>query len=279
MKTIRSLLLLCVFAASACSAAAPLRAPGPRGRPVVVVTTSMLECAVRDLLGPGSPVTIVRLVPPGSCPGHFDLSPGMLPTLRKAALILRHDYQAALDAKLRGLGIPEERIASIPSSQSFLIPWNYLRLLEQTARRLEQLIPDERDVLQRALQESRNRLNRLASWMRSRARDWQGAPVVAARFQAEFCRWLGFEVKAVFPRPEDMTPRELRKVLAAPAALVVGNLQSGGEAATALAERKGVPGAILSNFPDAPGYGKGYEGLLRANIERLAGAWAARQGR
>ena len=47
--------------------------PGEESRAEVAVTNSYLGCAVRELCGDDTEV--LCLVPPGMCPGHFDISP------------------------------------------------------------------------------------------------------------------------------------------------------------------------------------------------------------
>jgi len=54
------------------------RAESKQQKSTIVVTTSMLACAAQVLLQENQAIEVVRLTPPGSCPGHFDLSPGML---------------------------------------------------------------------------------------------------------------------------------------------------------------------------------------------------------
>ncbi len=57
-------------------------------RPVLVVSTTMLESLVRD--AGGARFEILTLMPPTSCPGHSDLKPGDRMAMGKADLILFH---------------------------------------------------------------------------------------------------------------------------------------------------------------------------------------------
>lgn len=240
--------------------------------PAVVVTTSVLEQATRDLLGPQSPVTVTSLQPPASCPGHFDLSPRLLPALRQARLLLRHDFQAGLDTRLEGIAGPELHIAALPSSGSLLVPAHYEALLQAAADQLAQAWPDQADTVRARLQALRPDLQALDRQLRQEALPLAGAPVIAAFHQQDFCRYLGLDVVAVLPPGEDHSPRRLQPLLEARAEAVVGNLQNGRQAAEALAERRDQPVAILSNFPGVPGYGDDLAALCRANLEQLRAA-------
>lgn len=163
----------------------------------------MLERAATELLERQRDIAIVRLAPPGSCPRHFDLSPGMVPLLHEASLIVLHDYQKALDEKLPGLGIPKTRILSLECPDSLLIRDNYSLLLTRMAEALGKAFPQRCPVVRRSLNLARKRLRKLTAGMRTRVRAWRGTPIIAAQYQKEFRRWLGFRIVAVFPRPAD----------------------------------------------------------------------------
>ncbi len=239
----------------------------------VVVTTSMLAAAVEELLSPEAPVEVIPLVPPGSCPGHFDLNPRVVPDLRRASVIVRHDYQQFLEERLADLGVGGRLVvASTPGS--LLIPEHYLALVEQVHGVLLGVLPGAEDQLRHAHQAVAARVSRHAQHARASAQPWRGRPVVASTMQADFCRWLGMDVVAELPRGEDVSPRELGELMALDPDAVIGNLQEGVRAAEVLADRLQCPLVVLSNFPDVDGYGSGWDELFTANLERLAAAWA-----
>jgi ABC-type Zn uptake system ZnuABC Zn-binding protein ZnuA len=241
----------------------------------VVVTTSMLESAIGEL-GPAAGLEVVRLLPPGSCPGHFDLSPRAVPALRSASVIVRHPYQGVLESKLRDLGVGDARVVVAGSEGSLLVPAHYAVLVGSVAEVVEQVTGRRAPEVSAAVAAVRRRMRDLEEEMRRRAAPWRGTEVIAADQQAEFARWLGLEVVGELGRAEDVSPRELERLLRLHPDLVVANLQEGVQAATGLAERLGVPVAVLSNFPDAEGYGMGYDELVRSDLERLDAAWNAR---
>ncbi|MDD8044341.1 MAG: zinc ABC transporter substrate-binding protein, partial [Verrucomicrobiota bacterium] len=89
----------------------------------VVVTTTMLESAVRALVG--DTIQVVRLLPPGSCPGHFDLEPNQLRGLSEARVVVRHPFQASMYATLLKSGLLRERIAVVETAEPMTIPSQY----------------------------------------------------------------------------------------------------------------------------------------------------------
>jgi ABC-type Zn uptake system ZnuABC Zn-binding protein ZnuA len=239
----------------------------------VVVTTSMLENAVRSVLPARANIAVVRLLPPGSCPGHFDLSPSALPALRAARLVIRHDYQAVLEEKVKALGTLRLEIIAAHTPGSLLIPDNYQILVSEVAGVLSDLAPEHRGQLMAAAQAEKAAHVNLTSEIRRQAQAWAGTPVISSSSQKQFCEWLGLEVVGTLSRPEEISPREYQRLLALRPALIVANLQEGPEAALSLGRRMGVPVAVVSNFPGAEGYGVDYEGLLQANLSRIAEAW------
>jgi len=235
----------------------------------IVVTTTMLQEAARDVLGGLKEPEVVLLLPPGSCPGQFDLSPRSLPALRSARAVIRHDYQGVLEQKMEQIGAKGIAVVSIPTPASLLVPGNYAALARRVAEILCEKFPGQRDKIQGSLAKIQERAQALGLKVRERAARWKGVPVIASFNQKEFCEYLGLDVVGVIQRPEEVSPREFEELLGQKAAAVIANLQEGVQAAESLAKRKGVPVVVLSNFPDTEGYGTGYEGLMEANLKRL----------
>jgi ABC-type Fe3+-hydroxamate transport system substrate-binding protein len=98
--------------------------------------------------------------------------------------------------------------------------------------------------------------------------------VIASFHQRAFAEWLGLKIIGEMRRPEDVSPRELERLMALKPEAIVANLQEGTQAAESLGQRLGVPVIVFSNFPNAEGYGRGYEGLLASNLDRLDRTWA-----
>jgi zinc transport system substrate-binding protein len=242
----------------------------------VVVTTAMLECAVREVIPPSEKIEIIRLLPPSACPGHFDLSPRIIPVLRSAVMIIRHDYQGVLDRKLSQMGAEDISLLSIPTTGSPLIPSYYYSLVEQTGLLFAGEFPAISKETAYNTKSLKDRTDKLAESIQKRSAQWKGKPVIAAVHQKEFCEWLGFEIAGILNRPEDISPRDLEKLVGVKADIIVANLQEGMQGAISLGERMNIPVAILSNFPGADGYGTGYDDLVKQNVRRLEEAWQKR---
>jgi len=242
----------------------------------LVVTTSMLEQAIRELGAATDGVEVVRLVPPGSCPGHFDLSPRSLPALRSATAIVRHEFQGFLEAKLLEMGVEDATVVVADAGGSLLVPEHYSRLVRRVGEIIIRLMPDLETEIGTAVSAVEDRMASLQRDIGVRPTPWRGAPVIASFQQAQFSRWLGLEVVAEIGRPEDTSPRDFEQLLQLRPRLVVANLQEGLEAATTIADRLEVPLVVFSTFPGADGYGNGYDELVISDLDRLDAAWRQR---
>jgi zinc transport system substrate-binding protein len=212
---------------------------------------------------------IVRLLPPASCPGHFDLSPRLLTTMRSASVVVRHKYQGVLEKKVLNLGASDISIIAVNDSSSLLIPDNYISLVTDIGSILGNKFPQTEEKISKRIVEMERRVKELEREIRKRSQKYSGIRVISAYYQKDFCKWLGMEVTGIFRRPEEVTLHEIEELMKLKAELVVGNLQEGSQAAYAIGERMGLPIAIFSNFPDVTGYGRTYDDLLRFNMLKL----------
>jgi len=262
------------LAASACLMPA-LTAAGGEASQRVVVTTSMLGSAVKELDADHG-IQVVELIPPGSCPGHFDLTPALLRQAREAELFIYHDFQDGLAKKL-GVDGDDPRVLRVGAAGGLTLPANYRRLVEAVAARLrKQAAPAAQSRLDESLAAANRRIEALGREMDAAARTWKDRPVAVSAMQREFVERLGMRAVGELRRPGQLSPRDWQRLLAAGPEIIVGNLQSDAPAAAALGRRGGRPVAVLSNFPGAEGFGEDYASLLRANLARLEEAWNKR---
>jgi zinc transport system substrate-binding protein len=252
--------------------AAPCRA-GDESPPGVVAGSAMIAAAVRGLADEQR-VALVELQPPGACPGHFDLSPQLLRRVRRAALVIHHDYQQQLAARLAAAD-DGPRFLPIQSDGSLCLPEHQRALLGHLATALEPLLdPAGRQEMRWRRAKLEEEIRVVAAEIAAAAGQWADRPVVASGMQREFVERLGLRVVAELRRPEALGPRDWARMRGAGAALVIGNLQSDAAAAQALAKQAGLPVVVLSNFPGAEGFGADYAALVRANLGRIAAAWS-----
>jgi ABC-type Zn uptake system ZnuABC Zn-binding protein ZnuA len=165
-------------------------------RPVVVVTTSLIATAVRDVAGEA--VDVETLMAAGTCPGQFDLEPQQARRVRSAALVIRHQFQGFLDARFAAAGISADAVVAPTFEEPLTVPENYVRFCEAVAAEFVRRIPTLAATTGAQLPAIRERALQETVRLHHEAAPLAGIKVVAAAFQAGFLRWLGLEVVAVF---------------------------------------------------------------------------------
>jgi zinc transport system substrate-binding protein len=247
----------------------------------VAVTNSWLESCVKDLLGRHESVETVRLAPPGSCPGHFDMKPGDLARVEACVALLRFDFQAPIEEHFARGGAGAPPVIVVPGPKGLCVPENYLAACETVAEQLRAVLPEiGADSWDRALANLRERMDRLSRQTRDELERMglAGAPVIASAHQAVFCRWLGLDVVATFSAADTASPAPLEALVArgreAGVRFVIGNLQEGTQAGEALAHHLGAKLAVFSNFPPMTPDKQFFDQLVQDNLfalERAAG--------
>ncbi|MBN1345898.1 MAG: zinc ABC transporter substrate-binding protein [Phycisphaerae bacterium] len=249
-------------------------------RPGVGVTTSYLECAVRDLAPDG--FRIVRMLPPGGCPGHFDVTPKMVDNLRDSAVLLRFDFQVALDTKLDRLETEGLKIIPVPVSDGMSKPETYGAMVECVCRALSERWPERATGFASRLEAVRRRLAALEKACQEQVAGagLKGKNVLCSKHQEAFCRWLGLSVAGTFPRGEEARISEYVESLAkgetGRVELVVGNLQEGTRVAQVLSARLGARMVVFSNFPSMAGNQMTFDDLFWSNVGALVGGAGSR---
>jgi hypothetical protein len=239
----------------------------PRVR--VVVTTSMMGAAVADLAFDWCEP--VPLYPAAGCPGQFDLTPRAMAAVEDASLVLVHDYQESLQARIAATGKPWR---SLPSTGTQALPGPYLDLCADAARALAGAFPEHAGALQTRLDELRRTLPAGAEPYRLRAESAvRGRSFLVATFQSDFVKWAGGRAAVTFDRSDEIPLREMDRLArhsqAARVTAVVGNEPWGDREVRALGAALGVPWTLLGNYPDTTGPGAWLR-LVQANCEKLA---------
>jgi len=104
--------------------------------------------------------------------------------------------------------------------------------------------------------------------------------------QAGFVEWAGFDIVAIYGRPEDLSVAEVEKLVVeakeAGVALVIDNLQSGATSnSETMAEDVGAIQVTISNFPGGFEDTETWEKALDKNVDLLLEAldeWGEQHG-
>ncbi len=266
---LRAVLPVLALLLPAPAGSAPAETVGEAASPRIVVTTTLLQTGVRDLLGDAAEVE--SMMPPGSCPGHFDITPSAARMVREADVILRHAFQRHLAAGLSEAG-EASRVEAIESSGTLTIPRHYLEFCRRIGTVLVRRGILSTEALAAATRALEKRAEEWAPALRRERARLAGTPVIAAGMQKDFSRWLGLEVAGTYPPAAATSAAALRtsveQARAADVRAVIGNLQWGERPSRAVSEAVGAPVVMLSNFPDTGAAGA-YWALLERNLDAV----------
>ncbi|MFC1490272.1 metal ABC transporter substrate-binding protein [Candidatus Latescibacterota bacterium] len=239
----------------------------------IVVTTSLLNNAIHEIKPENSDLDVMVLLPPASCPGHFDLSPRVIPSLRSASMIIRHDYQGILEEKIFSINKKNLNVRIISTDSSPLIPNNYYDLVTEMSGIMLELYHDEKSVIDANVANVKKRIDKIKNDLEMVRTQLSGKPVISSIHVSELCEWLGLDVVGILKRPEETTPSDLAALCNLEACLIIGNLQEGTQTAFSLGQKMDIPVAVMSNFPNVDGFGETYIDLINENVDRLAEIW------
>lgn len=238
----------------------------------VVATTSMMETVLRQVGGKHVQVSV--LIPPSSCPGHYDLRPGDLAAVNRTGILFRHGWEAIVQRIQQAAGKPI-RIHTVQVAGNWLTPELYIEAGKQVAHTLSQIDPANRAYYQRNSEQLRQQAQKVAQAVKQQVQSTGlvGTPVICSAQQASLLSWLGLEVVGTYGRTEDLTPTLLHQLIQEgkqrKIRLVVDNLQSGADTGVQLAKELGARHVVLSNFPGGFPNTSTWEQCLRHNVDRL----------
>jgi zinc transport system substrate-binding protein len=248
------------------------RGPQVPPAPVVAATNSYLASAVQDITN--GTVAVVSFAPPGTCPGHFDLRPSQVDQLRRCRLLLRFDFQQAIDAHLLD-GQAGPAVASIEVPGALCEPASYLSVCRQVGQRLVACGLARAQDAQRQAGEVERRMAELSRRLRGQVQQagLTDRPVLCSGHQEGFCRWLGLNVVRTFRGGDSDSLGQLDEAVRtgrqAGAKLIVANRPEGRGAADALAEKLGAQVVVFDNFPAEPMQTGTFESMIQQNVDRL----------
>lgn len=269
---------------------AVLSAGSACGQPAIriVAGTSLLREVAQELLGTG--VTLHTLLPPASCPGHYDMRPGDIEAVAACDLLLLHPWQEAMPnvtGAREAAGIAPERVRVVPVPGNWMHPETRAKAAQALALLLGREYPERAADIDAGAKRVAETCASAGAAARERIAQLNpaGMGILCAEQQADLLRYAGLDVLDTYGRPEGMsvarTSELTRLAKQNGVALVVDNLQSGDTKMGArLAQECGAVHVVLSNFPGAEPGADTWEQMLRVNIERLAAGiaqWRARR--
>ncbi len=236
-----------------------------------VVTSDTLLSGMSESLLPSGFFEVYAILPPGQCPGHYDVKLTDIAKVKKADLVL-----SFLDMPfMRKAEIDAGRQLVIdPKDRNWMAPYSYTEGLRILAGILSDRFPEHKRHIEaqreRSIREVTEKNNVLSDRIKSAGVSQR--TIIASSMLREPLEWMGFRVVGEYGRPESMSAKGIAALIRLgrekKAAMVVDNLQSGPEAGKGIADALDVPHAVLSNFPSE----KGYAATLDENVDAVLAA-------
>ena len=245
-------------------------------KPLVVCTTSVLASIVEDLAD--GDVEVKYLVSPSMCPGHYDVKPGDVETIRNASLILAHGMEWS--------GWLRELINSANQTGDLHVPiynitgpWNTPPMLKQKYQTVASKLSEALGLnVSSKLSKCLDAIDQVDAELKSIVDKYgfNGTPVACMLWQKGFVEYLGFKIVAVYGPPEKVSARQYESIIANAteegAILVIDNLQSGVELGKKIAYEIGAVEVAISNFPGVTPELNNVTQVMKWNAVKLAEA-------
>ncbi len=236
----------------------------------IVTSDTILSGMIASLL-PSSRYSIEAILPPGQCPGHYDVKLTDIEKTKKADLTVSFrgiSFMGKADHGGRG------QLLLDGGNRNWMVPETYIRGLDVLAEELSKRFPEDRDEI---LRRGKNTVRMVKTGARRliekiKREGLSGKAIIASSMQKEPLEWMGFRVVGEYGRPEAMSVREVVRLAKIGSDLravaVVDNLQSGPDAGKGIAETLAVPHVVLTNFPSE----QGYLATLGENVDAIVAA-------
>ena len=219
------------------------------------------------------------LIPPGVCPGHYDVKPGDIVALANSKALFIHDYQENFEnitELIEAAENPDLIVTVINVTGNWMTPPVQAEAVDKIAQALGEIDPEnaayyEENAAERAqaiLVKGEEVENTLLE------AEVEQVKVICADMQKGFVEWAGFDVVAIYGRPEELSVADVEQLVTdakqAGVALVIDNLQSGATAASeTMAQDIGAIQVTISNFPGGFENTETWEKTIDKNVDLL----------
>jgi len=250
-----------------------------------VVTSTSMMAQIVERVG-GDLVDVVNIIPPTQCPGHFDVKPGDIQRLADAELFLLHGWQGEIFSQelIASANNPDLTVATIDvkvgENTNWMTPPVQLAAVDRIVAALSEVDAENATTYQELAAEYKDSVTDKEAEIEARLaeEDLAGINVMCADMLVGFVQWTGFNIVAVFGRPDSLTLQVVRELVdtgrEAGVTLIIDNLQSGQDAGAGIAEELGCQRIILSNFPGGFDDAETWEKAIDRNIELILEAIA-----
>jgi zinc transport system substrate-binding protein len=246
----------------------------------IMTGSSFITSIIQDLTD--SKLKTRTIIPPGVCPGDYDVKPGDIQALADSKALLIHNYQqnyGNIAGAVEAADNADLVITVLNVTGNWMVPAVQAEGVGKIAEALGEIYPENAAYYQGNATERIQAILAYGEQVRNRllGAGVQGVKVICAAMQEGFVRWVGLNVVATYGRPEELSPGDVQRLIAqaedAGVALVIDNLQSGSTTlgATLQQDIEAIP-VTQSNFPGGLENTETWEKAIDKNVALLLAA-------
>ena len=221
-------------------------------------------------------------IPPGVCPGHYDVKSSDIEALVNSKAFFIHNYQQNYEnvtGLIEAAENPALIITVINITGNWMTPPVQAEAVGKIAEALGEIYPENAAYYQgNATERVQVILSKGVEVKYTLIEAGiEEVKVICAEMQAGFVGWAGFDIVATFGRPEDLSPADVNQLITeakqAGVALIIDNLQSGSTTLGASIEQdvEAIP-VTISNFPGGLENTETWEKAIDKNVDLLLAA-------
>jgi zinc transport system substrate-binding protein len=219
------------------------------------------------------------LIPPGVCPGHYDVKPSDITALANSKALFIHNYQENFEnitELIEAAENPDLIVTVIDITGNWMAPPVQAEAVDKIAQALGEIDPENAAYYEENAAERAQAILAKGEEVEDTLLEAEvdGVKVICADMQVGFVNWAGFDVVAIYGRPEELSVADVEQLVtdakAAGVALVIDNLQSGAtDSSEAMAQDIGAIQVTISNFPGGLENTETWEKAIDKNVDLL----------
>ncbi|MGM9571687.1 MAG: metal ABC transporter substrate-binding protein [bacterium] len=228
----------------------------------ITATTTLMAGIVKEV--GRDKVQVTTIIPPASCPGHFDLTIKNVQSLVKADAVFYHGWEPFLNKMSKITAKSKTDLYKIAVSGNWMVPPKQKSATREIAQKLAALDNANKSFYLKNAENYISRIEKEEKKIQNKTKNLRGKTVMVSQQQKPLLMWLGLNPAVVYDGSQKFSPQYTMKLVqqgkAAKVHMVIDNLQNGPQAGRAIANELRVPHITLSNFP---GGMKGCETYLK----------------
>jgi zinc transport system substrate-binding protein len=243
----------------------------------IMAGSSLIANIIQDVAG--DKVETRTLIPPGVCPGHYDVKPSDIVALANSKALIIHNYQENFEnitGLIEAAENPDLTVTVINVTGNWMVPAVQAEAVDKIAQALGEIDPENAAYYEGKAAERAQAILAKGEDVESELQGAgvEGVKVICADMQVGFVGWAGFNITAIYGRPEELSVADVEQLVTdakeAGVALVIDNLQSGATATSeTMAQDIGAIQVTISNFPGGFENTETWEKTIDKNVDLL----------